>query len=63
MKPKVNFLGICCVAVVLLIGLIGCSEDAIEEDPVSFVSAIPLRAAPSNQTRRLSRVLMAPLTG
>ena len=41
MKPKINLLGICCIAVVLLIGLIGCSEDAVEEDPVSFVSAIP----------------------
>ena len=41
MKTKINLLGICCMAIALLIGLIGCSEDAVEEDPVSFVSAIP----------------------
>ena len=41
MKPKINLLGIYCIALVLLIGLIGCSEDVVEEDPVSFVSAIP----------------------
>ena len=42
MKPKVNLLGLCCIGTVLLaIGLIGCSEDAIEEDPVAFVQAIP----------------------
>ena len=41
MKTKINLLGICCIAVVLLIGLIGCSEDGVEEDPVSFVQAIP----------------------
>ena len=41
MKPKINLLGRCCLAVVLLIGLTGCGEDAIEEDPVEFVQAIP----------------------
>ena len=41
MKPKTNLLGICCIVVVLLIGLTGCSEDPVEEDPVEFVQAIP----------------------
>ncbi|MDE0016457.1 MAG: formylglycine-generating enzyme family protein [Candidatus Poribacteria bacterium] len=41
MKLKINFLGRCCIVVVLLIGLIGCGEDAVEEDPVEFVQAIP----------------------
>ncbi len=41
MKPKTNLLGICCIAIVLMIGLIGCGEDAVEEDPVNFVQAIP----------------------
>ncbi len=41
MKPKINLLGICGIALALLIGLIGCGEDAIEEDPVNFVQAIP----------------------
>ena len=41
MKPKINLLGCCCIAVVLLIGLIGCGEDAVEEDSVAFVQAIP----------------------
>lgn len=41
MKPKINLLGRCCLAVVLLIGLIGCGEDAVEDDPVEFVQAIP----------------------
>ena len=40
MKPKINFLGLGCIAVVLLIGLTGCGEDAVE-DPVAFVQAIP----------------------
>ncbi|MDE0014897.1 MAG: formylglycine-generating enzyme family protein [Candidatus Poribacteria bacterium] len=41
MKPRINLLGRCCIVVVLLIGLIGCGEDAVEEDPVEFVQAIP----------------------
>ena len=41
MKPKTNLLGICSIMIVLLTGLIGCSEDAVEEDPVEFVQAIP----------------------
>ena len=41
MKSKINLLGICCIALALLIGLVGCSEDAVEEDPVEFVQAIP----------------------
>ena len=41
MKPKINLLGRCCIALVLLIGLTGCGEDAVEEDPVAFVQAIP----------------------
>ena len=41
MKPKINFLGCCCIAIVLLTGLIGCGEDAVEEDPVEFLQAIP----------------------
>ena len=32
MKPKINLLGICCIALVLLIGLTGYGEDAVEED-------------------------------
>ena len=41
MKPKINLLGCCGIAIVLLIGLTGCGEDAVEEDPVEFVQAIP----------------------
>ena len=41
MKPKINLLGLCGIAIVLLIGLTGCGEDAVEEDPVNFVQAIP----------------------
>lgn len=41
MKPKINLLGLCGIAIALLIGLTGCSEDAVEEDPVEFVQAIP----------------------
>ena len=41
MKPKINLLACCCIAVVLLTGLIGCGEDAVEEDPVEFLQAIP----------------------
>ena len=41
MKPKINLLVFYCIAVVLLIGLTGCGEDAVEEDPVEFVQAIP----------------------
>ena len=41
MKLKTKLLGICCIAVVLMIGLTGCGEDAVEEDPVEFVQAIP----------------------
>ena len=41
MKTKINLLGRCCIGIILLIGLIGCSEDPIEEDPVAFVQAIP----------------------
>ena len=41
MKTKINLFGCCCIVVVLLIGLIGCGEDAIEEDLVAFVQAIP----------------------
>ena len=40
-KPKINLLGRCCIGIILLIGLTGCSEDATEEDPVAFVQAIP----------------------
>ena len=41
MKPKIKLLGICSIALALLIGLTGCGEDAVEEDPVEFVQAIP----------------------
>ena len=41
MKTHINLLGLCCITIALLIGLTGCSEDAIEEDPVNFVQAIP----------------------
>ena len=41
MKTKINLFGRCCIAIVLLTGLIGCGEDAVEEDPVEFVQAIP----------------------
>ena len=41
MKAYINLLGICCIAFALLIGLVGCSEDAVEEAPINFVSAIP----------------------
>ena len=41
MKPKINLLRLCGIALVLLIGLTGCGEDAVEEDPVNFVQAIP----------------------
>ena len=41
MKPKINLLACCCIGILLLIGLIGCGEDAVEEDPVEFVQAIP----------------------
>ncbi len=41
MKPKINLLGLCGIALALLIGLTGCGEDAVEEDPVNFVQAIP----------------------
>ena len=41
MKPKINFLGCCCIAIVLLISLTDCGEDAVEEDPVEFLQAIP----------------------
>ncbi len=41
MKSKIHLLACCCIAVVLLIGLTGCGEDAVEEDPVAFVQAIP----------------------
>ena len=41
MKPKINLLGCCCLAIVLLISLTGCGEDAVEEDPVEFLQAIP----------------------
>ena len=43
MKPKINLLGLGCIGVgiILLIGLTGCGEDAVEEDPVEFVQAIP----------------------
>ena len=41
MKPKINLFGRCCIGVALLIGLAGCGEDAMEEDPVAFVQAIP----------------------
>lgn len=41
MKPKINLLGFCSIALVLLIGLTGCGEDAVEEDPVAFTEAIP----------------------
>lgn len=40
MKPKINLLG-CCIGIILVIGLTGCGEDAVEEDPVEFVQAIP----------------------
>ena len=40
-KPKINLFGRCCIGIILLIGLTGCSEDVIEEDPVAFVQAIP----------------------
>ena len=39
MKTKINLFGVGCIAVGLLIGLIGCGEDAA--DPVNFVQAIP----------------------
>ena len=41
MKPKTNLLRIYCIAIVLLMGFIGCSEDVPEEDLVAFVQAIP----------------------
>ena len=41
MKTKINLFGRCCIGIILLIGLTGCSEDAVEEDPVAFVQAIP----------------------
>lgn len=41
MKPKIKLLGICSIAIALLIGLTGCGEDAVEEDPVEFLQAIP----------------------
>ncbi len=41
MKTKINLFGRCCIGIILLIGLTGCSEDPIEEDPVAFVQAIP----------------------
>ncbi len=41
MKPKINLFGLCGIALALLIGLTGCGEDAVEEDPVEFVQAIP----------------------
>lgn len=41
MKTKINLFGRCCIGVVLLIGLIGFGEDAVEEDPVAFVQEIP----------------------
>ena len=39
MKTKINLFGVGCIAIGLLIGLIGCGEDAA--DPVNFVQAIP----------------------
>ena len=41
MKPKINLFRCCCIGIILLIGLTGCGEDAVEEDPVEFVQAIP----------------------
>ncbi len=41
MKLKINLLGLCGITLALLIGLTGCGEDAVEEDPVNFVQAIP----------------------
>ena len=41
MKTYINLFGICCIVVVLMIGLTGCGEDAVEEDPVNFTQAIP----------------------
>ena len=41
MKTKINLFGRCCIGIILLIGLTGCDEDAVEEDPVAFVQAIP----------------------
>ena len=41
MKPKINLFRCCCIGIILLIGLTGCGEDAVEEDPVEFVEAIP----------------------
>ena len=41
MKLKINLLGLCSITLALLIGLTGCGEDAVEEEPVNFVQAIP----------------------
>lgn len=43
MKTKINLFGIGCIGIgiILLIGLTGCGKDAVEEDPVAFVQAIP----------------------
>ncbi len=41
MKLKINLLGLCGITLALLIGLTGCGEDAVEEEPVNFVQAIP----------------------
>ena len=49
MKPKINLLGLCGIAIVLLIGLTGCGEDAVEEDPVEFVQAIPVTGSEIQQ--------------
>ena len=42
MKTKINLFRLGCIGIgILLIGLTGCGEDAVEEDPVAFVQAIP----------------------
>ncbi len=41
MKLKINLLGLCGITLALLIGLTGCGEDAVEEDPVAFTETIP----------------------
>ena len=43
MKTYINLFGLVCfgIAIIFLSGMDGCNEDAVEEDPVEFVQAIP----------------------
>lgn len=63
MKPKINLLGFCCIGIILLIGLTGCGEDAVEEDPVEFVQAIPATGSEIQPDATIVAVFNAPPSG